>query len=95
MTPDPAPNSRVNFTLPLVLTLVPGIGAFCGTVTDMEAVTLASFFSTPLFALAAGIILGLRTGRTSGTRALHAVGWTIGSLACSVMVQWIGCTVTR
>lgn len=95
MNRDPTPNSRVNFTLPLVLTLVPGLGAFVGTVTDMEAVTLAAFFCSPLFALAAGIILGLRTGHTAGMKAAHAVGWSVGCLACSVMVQWIGCTVTR
>lgn len=77
----------------LLLILAPGVGALLGTMLHSEQFTVTNLVLSPAFALAAGILLGIRTGDSAGAKALHSLLWTMGALGVSIGLQSMGCRV--
>jgi hypothetical protein len=48
-----------------------------------------------VLALAAGILLGIRTGDSAGAKALHSLLWAMGAMAVSIGFQFMGCTAVN
>jgi hypothetical protein len=79
----------------LLLILAPGLGALLGTMLNAEQFTVANLVLSPVLALAAGILLGIRTGDSAGAKALHSLLWAMGAMAVSIGFQFMGCTAVN
>jgi hypothetical protein len=87
---DPQRRSNAKVWWALALTLYPGILTLAGT---ERAVGFA--LATSLLAIiASGILLGLQTGDTLGTRVIHAIPWTVASGIASLGLQLAGCSLS-
>ena len=79
----------------LLLILAPGLGALLGTMLNAEQFTVANLVLSPALALAAGILLGLRTGDSAVAKALHSLLWAMGALGVSLGLQFMGCNAVN
>lgn len=95
MNPEGPPRPRLRIAWPLVLTVMPALGSLAGGIDGLEPVTIIAFLSSPVFALAAGILLGRQSSQTPGGKFLHGVLWSLGSLAVSLLLQGAGCSLTN
>ncbi len=79
----------------LLLILAPGVGALFGTMLNAESFTVVNLVLSPALALAAGILLGLRTVASAGAKVLHSLLWTMGALGVSLGLQFMGCNAVN
>ncbi len=79
----------------LLLILAPGVGALVGTMLNSEQVTVANLVLSPALALAAGILLGIRTGDSVGAKVLHSLLWALGAMGVSLGLQFMGCNAVN
>lgn len=79
----------------LLLNLLPGCGSLLSGLVGDNSFAEFLFFVSPPLALTAGILLGFRSGQTTGSKLLFSALWTIGSLACSLLLQAGGCAITN
>jgi hypothetical protein len=84
---DPQRRSNVKVWWALALTILPGFLALSGTLAEI------ALLLWPFSSLAAGILLGLHTGRTPGKDVLHAIGWSIACGIFSFGLQLVGCSI--
>jgi hypothetical protein len=75
----------------ILFILAPGLGALLGTMLNAESFTVANLVLSPALALAAGILLGLRTGDSAGAKALFSLLWAMGAMGVSLGLQFMGC----
>jgi len=94
MNQPPKPASAPIIWLPLLLTILPAVGSFTSGLPGLRILAEIALMFSPLLALAAGILLGIRTGKTTGSRVLLSFLWATGSYAGSLMLQIWGCAVT-
>ncbi len=85
---DPQPRSNTKLWRALGLTMLPGFLALGGTLAEI------ALLLWPFSSLAAGILLGLHTGRSPGKDVLHAIGWAITSGILSLGLQLAGCSIS-
>ena len=95
MNPESSTSPKFAFALPLILTALPVFGSLVGAIPQMQSFTVLSFFASPFLSLAAGIILGCNTGQSAGGKFLFSILWTVGSLAVSLALQGVGCSLTN
>ena len=79
----------------LLLILAPGLGALLGTMLNAESFTVANLVLSPALALAAAILLGLRTGDSAGAKARHRLLWAMGAMGVSLGLQFMGCNAVN
>ena len=79
----------------ILLILAPGFGSLLGTMLSAESFTVANLVLSPALSLAAGILLGLRTGDSAGAKALHSLLWAMGAMGVSLGLQFMGCNAVN
>lgn len=87
---DPQPRANAKVWWALALTALPGFLALSGA----EPVVGIALMLWPFASLAAGILLGLHTGRSPGKDVLHSIGWTIVCGIFSLGLQLTGCSLS-
>lgn len=95
MSPTHSRSGTRLVVIALLLIFAPGVGALFGTMLNAESFTVANLVLSPALALAAGILLGLRTGDSAGAKVLHSLLWALGALGVSLGLQFMGCNAVN
>lgn len=78
------------FYVAAALVLLPGLFGISG---NADAAAIGAFLFAPAGALVAGILLGVRLGRTAATKTLLSIGLIVVCLVAAESVAAAGCAV--